>query len=59
MDPRRQGAKNRIVLAGPRRTAAREQLGGALVKAAVARARRRDASASRYVPRPTTAWRAE
>ena len=38
MDPRRQGAKNRIVLAGPRRTAARERLGGALAKAAVARA---------------------
>src|SRR5262250_93509 len=38
MDPRRQVPRTDVVLADPRLVAAREQLGGALVKAAVARA---------------------
>src|SRR5260370_39714403 len=38
MDPRRQVPRTDIVLADPRLVAARERLGGSLVKAAVARA---------------------
>ena len=57
MDPRRHVPRTDVLLADPRLAAAREQLGGTLVKAAIARAqelaRTGAISPANVAPRPT------